>query len=680
MVGKTVGLAVFLATALAALGGVADEAPYASHRPMRPAMPVSHRPRGEGPAKFVDPARGDDRRDGDETRPWRTLKHALRRLRPGDTLYLRGGIYYERPALTRSGTPEAPITIRGYPGETAIIDGGLREFFEDPAGSWEPFADGADGEFVSTRTYSDVEDRRVPNQFIPGAWEPMWGREAERPLALGNFGDSLIPLHGYRTALDLRATSEYWPGSKRETSVGVYCGPGLWFNRETGRVHLRLAHHKLPGLGDRAYRGETDPRKLPLVVALGFGDDVLRINGVEHVRVQDLVLRGATGSPTINLYGSRNVEFDHLAVYGGFPGLLVSASSDVRVTHSAFRGLAAPWTGRSHMKYRGTASYQIVLQNHQPRNENVEIASCEFTDDHDLAFFRFGRNLRFHHNYVDNFNDDGIECGPKLRDHTIYIHQNHVGACLGTFTQHEIEKDESPIDHDPAAGAFIFRNVIDQRGGAYYHLPTEAEADPSGAFLHYEGGLVGDHGSPVWPVLHFYHNTVLRRTPAFRDNYLFGLAVLGLRRTERDVFNNLFLQEEKIPGVNFVALKEAENLREGGNILWGLKDGPGLKGDPFAKFRASPLFASSRRFYPPGWTTDDRVVDPQCVRPQGTPADVRIAAAGPAARSGIVLPSQWPDPYRPAAEAKPDVGAIPVGAEPERVGIDGRYRITGELR
>src|SRR5207248_9193594 len=179
-----------------------------------------------------------------------------------------------------------------------------------------------------------------------------------RPLALGHFGDSMVPLHGYRTATDLRSNHEMSQGDRKATAAaGVYCGPGLWYSRDTGRIHIRLAHHKLAGLGDRAYRGETDPRKLPLVVAAGFGDDVLRINGVRHVRVEGLVLRGATGSPMIHVYGSEGIHLDHLSVHGGFPALLVNASKGVRVTHSAFRGLAAPWSGRAHMKYRGTPSY-----------------------------------------------------------------------------------------------------------------------------------------------------------------------------------------------------------------------------------------------------------------------------------------------------------------------------------
>jgi hypothetical protein len=645
---------------------------------MRPLPVATNRALAGGPKLFVDPVRGQDSNAGTAEAPWQTLAHALRRLKPGDTLYLRGGTYYEKVFLSRSGTAERPITIASYPGELAIIDGGLREFLDNPATAWEPFPRGAEGEFVSTRTYPHADDRKVPHQFLPGSWEPLWGIEDERPIALGHFADSMVPLHGYRTVTDLRSTNELWRGKKELDGTGIYCGPGLWFNRETGRIHIRLAHHRLAGLGDRAYRGETDPRKLPLVIAVGFGDDVLRISGVRHVRLQGLVLRGATGSPMIHIYGSENVELDHLTVFGGFPALLVNASKTIRVTHSAFRGLAAPWTSRAHMKYRGTASYQIILQNNQPGNENVELAWCEFTDDHDFAFLRFVKNLQFHHNLVDNFNDDGLECGPKLRAHTLFIYQNRIGPCLIPLTQHEFDRDESPLDHDPKAGVFVYRNVIDLRGGTYSAPP--AKGDSESDFLHREGHLVGDHGGPIWPVLRFYHNTVLRQTPVFRDYFLFGLGAQGLRNTERDVFNNIFVQTDRVPGANFAEIKQAENLREGGNLLWGMKEGPALKADPFAKFRKSPLFQDSRKRYEPGWTTHDRIADPRFVHlpsDERVAADLRLQPGSPAVNSGQKLPAEWPDPLRTADKDEPDIGALPLGAEPWRIGVDGRLSLFG---
>jgi len=102
------------------------------------------------------------------------------------------------------------------------------------------------------------------------------------------------------------------------------------------------------------------------VIAGGYGNDVLRINGIRHIRLQDMVLRGAAGTALINLYGSEDIEFDGLTIYGGAPGLLVKSTKNLRIQNCAFRGLAAPWSSRASMKYRGTPSYMIITQNTPP--------------------------------------------------------------------------------------------------------------------------------------------------------------------------------------------------------------------------------------------------------------------------------------------------------------------------
>jgi len=247
------------------------------------------------------------------------------------------------------------------------------------------------------------------------------------------------------------------------------------------------------------------------------------------------------------------------------------------------------------------------------------------------------------------------------------------------FQQHELEKDESPVDHDANTGVYVYRNVFDQRAGVYYGLPVKP--DPTGAFLRSEGHFLSDHGSPVYPVMRIYHNTMLRHGPVFRDYFLFGLGGGGLRNTERDVFNNLFVQTGRVPGMVILG-KEAGNLREGGNLLWGIEGGPALKADPFAKFRASPLFAESQKRYPPGWTTHDRVADPKFVRlpiDESAPADLRLQADSPAINGGLTLPPNWPDPLRDIDEGAPDIGALPKGAEPWGVGVDGRISLFGGM-
>ncbi|MBL9133359.1 MAG: hypothetical protein JNG86_19265, partial [Verrucomicrobiaceae bacterium] len=273
-----------------------------------------------------------------------------------------------------------------------------------------------------------------------------------------------------------------------------------------------------------------------------------------------------------------------------------------------------------------------------------------------------------HHCFIDNFNDDGLEVGPKRRDHTLFIHHNRIGAILSHFTQHEMDKDEAPLDHDAGSGAYIYRNVIDQRAGVYYTVP--GEPDPSGAFLHAEGHLVGDHGGPIWAVMRWYHNTILRRTPTFRDYALLGLGAQGVRSTERDVFNNILVQIDKAPGASFAGIKEPWALREGGNILWSPNDT--AKADLFAKFRASPLFEASKKFQPDGWTTTDRLIDPKFTSAD----DFTLQSGSPAIDTGIALSADWPDPLR--ENGKPDIGVIPHGEKPWGTGVEGRVPLFGK--
>jgi len=174
-------------------------------------------------------------------------------------------------------------------------------------------------------------------------------------------------------------------------------------------------------------------------------------------------------------------------------------------------------------------------------------------------------------------------------------------------------------------------------------------------------------------VLRAYHNTFLRDTPVFRNYFLFGLGAQGLRQNERDVFNNVFIQTNLIPGTTIHG-KEAQQLREGGNLLWGIQEGPEFTGDYFGKFRSSPLFELSRTVYQPGWTTHDHVADPQFVNVSN---DLRLQPSSPAVDSGQSLPSDWPDPLRSSDKNQPDIGAVPLNATPWRIGIDGRMSLFG---
>ena len=62
---------------------------------------------------------------GSISSPW-DLQTALNQTvaRPGDTIWLRGGVYHGTYTSYLNGTASAPIIVRQYPGERATIDGG----------------------------------------------------------------------------------------------------------------------------------------------------------------------------------------------------------------------------------------------------------------------------------------------------------------------------------------------------------------------------------------------------------------------------------------------------------------------------------------------------------------------------------------------------------------------------
>lgn len=635
------------------LSGVQSGTPAKSHAPLRTLPPPAQRPLAQGPAFFVDAGRGDDKGDGSKSKPWRTLAHALKRLHAGDTLYLRGGVYYENVYLALAGTKNAPITLRSFPGERAVLDGGLREFFENPADCWEPFAKGGKNEYRSKKTYPNLRE------------------------VLGSFGDSMIGLQTYYHAQDLRADNELidwldWNDTANSDYKPLYCGPGIWYDRSTGYLHARLAHTHLPEPTPN-YRGPTDPRLLPLVLT-PFHSVTLTIDQARHVRLQDLVLRGG-GYTTIAIDQADHIEFDNVTVWCGTYGLRVSGTRNLRLVHSALYGNVAPWTFRtdgSKRDYPGRPHRNISrLNTHAlleidnggessvyatPQNDHWEIAHSEFTDAHD-GLYLGGVNVRFHHNLLDNFQDDGLYLSPMYFRHRldktdpeIHIYQNLFRGLLTALAFGGPE----PQTRDKL---LIYRNLFDLRAG----VPTGRPSTKSAAVRLSSGKLIGDHGSPPWPSIFFYHNTCVAAEPmrsASMDTY--GGTKSGLSRR---VFNNIFYHLARLPA--YAPPNPADNAVADGNLFWSLAGAPKLADTFFAKFHATPLFAQSQKLYPPGTDRNSLVADPGFIKLAAEPNSVNDYRLGPksaALDKGVVLPKDWPDPLRELDKEAPDIGALPAGA------------------
>jgi hypothetical protein len=82
----------------------------------------------------------------------------------------------------------------------------------------------------------------------------------------------------------------------------------------------------------------------------------------------------------------------------------------------------------------------------------------------------------------------------------------------------------------------------------------------------------------------------------------------------------------------------------------------------FAKYRKSPEFAESAKSYDGGFTSRSLAADPKL-------NDDEVPLSGsPAIDAGAPIPAEWLDPLRAEDRGKPDIGALPAGAKPLRVG------------
>lgn len=654
--------------ALGTLGATAAEKVW-SHPPLRPLPPVSKRPLGAGPAYFVDAVKGDDKNSGAEAAPWKTIGHALPRLRPGDTLYLRAGTYYETVYCAVAGRKDAPITIRSYPGEQAIVDGGLKEFFTTPAEAWVPSPGGPPDEFRSVNTYKNIRD------------------------VVGTFGDSMIGLQTYWHLSDLRAKNELWiddPEKKRMVQP-IYCGPGLWYDKETGHIHVRLAHTHLnvPTVPD--YRGETDPRNLPLVIA-PFNATPLFVDQAMHVRFQDLVIRGG-GHNSVMLQFGVDVEFDNVTIFGGTYCIRARSTGPLKLVNCGVHGIIPPWGWRSenglytytsreydpfvppppaanvrniarlptHAVLVTEGSYEFEVF-YYPKNHDWDVSYSDFTDGHDGVYLS-GHNIRFHHNRVDHMQDDGIYLSspvPQWSDQ-IHIYQNLITQVFSAFACHS--------QGGPEGSIYIYRNVVDMRAGVPFGRPTPKE--PRGSV--FAGHIFLVHGRELFGIesLYFYQNTFV--CPALSGGYAMRTWTNTSQRTVRRIFNNLFvyLNEYRVPEI---VNAPDHDIQIDGNLHWCAAPGTRPPQGFLEKVRACRGSSINKKNYPAGWEAHSHVADPRFLAFDSAATgkvDLRLQDGSPAAGKGVMLPREWEDQLRPGKGARPDIGALPLRAAAPRFGRGG---------
>jgi hypothetical protein len=295
-----------------------------------------------------------------------------------------------------------------------------------------------------------------------------------------------------------------------------------------------------------------------------------------------------------------------------------------------------------------------------------------------------GTNIDFHHNWINNLNDEGIFLDANLSEN-VRIHENVMAKTL------------SPISFagEKVAGPFyIYRNLVDVRAPTAGHRPRR----PGDRDVWRYGNTFKSNGIDGPYAL--FQNTFLVYGQGGQSSYLHYRSMGGanLRRSFNNIFVAVnpdgdsdrtiaFLPTPSFPGPTDGNLyhRMGQATRPLFRYLGYTFQGGTFTGGSFeslADLRTGPkpFFTQSKTQYAPGYEANSIEADPQFLnigsdgrfRPTD---DLRLGSTSPARGAGVVLPADLlalDNQVVPPSGGAPDIGALPFGSEGLSVGVDGR--------
>lgn len=179
--------------------------------------------------------------------PYATISKALKRSKPGDIIFLRGGTYRETVDLNISGTKDNPIRIEAYQNEKVILDG--TDLLQ---ATWKPFRDGiyvTDCEIEVEQLFDGMDmlnEARWPNAPFDSRWErTTWASSSKGSTKNKMVCEKLI------------ASPFDWKGALAVLNVGhqykTWIRKVTDFNPKDGSITYELNEK----LGDGKESGET---------------------------------------------------------------------------------------------------------------------------------------------------------------------------------------------------------------------------------------------------------------------------------------------------------------------------------------------------------------------------------------------------------------------------------------
>nr|WP_319534188.1 right-handed parallel beta-helix repeat-containing protein [uncultured Vibrio sp.] len=388
---------------------------------------------------FVAPY-GNDEGSGLADSPYQSINHAVKNLKPGDTLYLYGGTYYESVEIKVSGTKKKPILISSVEGERAVIDSGFQEFRQPGNEDWELVNEKL-GEYRSVGE-CDSDDIYGYVLGIPG------------------YVNERVKLIPYEKEKYFRATTDEYDGKKSE----FYVGPGTM--EIDDRCHIRLSKTEAMRNAEARYgqvfeHENSDPRNFQII--LSQESNTLLVKG-SYLTFKDITINQA--KDTIELDdGAQHVTFDGITAWMGNTTISTKDTdvNNITITHSQILGDDPYWIFWSDMKddpepatrARGTSinlkggSKNWFISWNLIRGSGQDLISTSNGED----------RIFVHHNRIENCGDDAFELeadekyGGTGDIGQIVIHDNFILNCLVAVSLGQ--------DTDNMIGPLLFyRNVV----------------------------------------------------------------------------------------------------------------------------------------------------------------------------------------------------------------------------
>jgi len=325
---------------------------------------------------------GNDSYSGTSSQPWRTIQRAADMAMAGDTVYIRGGIYYERVGFPNSGTASQYITFRNYGTETATIDGSTHFSGTE---KWEQYS----GNIYRTKASFPVDwpakmlyqdGTKLINWKAP--WDPISG-----PGAIGE--------------------GEWWLDTANNRAYAWVYGGG-----NPGNHEIRIT--KLPSQEPCDWYGLLD---------FGYGSN-------NYIRIQGLNLQ-YSNSHAIKADGSSGLEILNVNMKHAYSSLIKFENTiDCVIDH-----VKGDDSGFAYLKETyGAEAIRIWA------GSGVRISNCEVLHSYNMGAILFGghesgviENCVFHDSWGDYYWDPSIYLEATsystVRNNLIY--NTHHGISLG---------------------------------------------------------------------------------------------------------------------------------------------------------------------------------------------------------------------------------------------------------